>query len=59
MEDIIVSWRLKLGVIVVQGGREGGRASKQIPRELWRFKMLYVDNCVASPMALARLGPVT
>ena len=43
---------VKLGVIVVQAGR----TSKQIPRELWRFKMLYVDNCVASSMALARPG---
>ena len=50
-----MSSRVKLGVIVGQTGR----ASKQIPRELWRFKLLYVDNCVASPMALARLGPVT
>ena len=55
MEDIILSSELSRRVIVGQARR----ASKQIPRELRRFKMLYVDNCVASPMALARLGPVT
>ena len=57
-----MSTRVKLGVIVVEGGREGGRASKQIPREVWRFKMLYVDNCMASQPhgpGQARLGPVT